>query len=42
MAHARRKFFDLHASNKSLIAGEALDYFGKLYEVEREVKTRCR
>jgi len=37
MAHARRKFFDLHSQKQSLIAGEALDYFGKLYGVEREV-----
>jgi transposase len=37
MAHARRKFFDLHASNQSQIAGEALQFFGRLYEVEREV-----
>jgi transposase len=38
MAHARRKFFDLHASNKSEIAQQALTYIGQLYEVEREVK----
>jgi len=38
MAHARRKFFDLHASNKSEIAQQALIYIGQLYEVEREVK----
>lgn len=38
MAHARRKFFDLHASNKSKIAQQALTYIGQLYEVEREVK----
>jgi transposase len=36
MAHARRKFFELHAANKSTLAGEALVYFGKLYDVERE------
>jgi transposase len=36
MAHARRKFFDLHSQQQSLIAGEALDYFGRLYGVERE------
>ena len=39
MAHARRKFFDLHASNKSQIAGQALSYISALYDVEREVKT---
>ncbi|MEY4591176.1 MAG: hypothetical protein RIR18_71 [Pseudomonadota bacterium] len=37
MAHARRKFFDLHASNQSQIAVQALEFFGKLYDVEREV-----
>lgn len=37
MAHARRKFFDLHANNQSQIAGEALQFFGQLYEIEREV-----
>lgn len=38
MAHARRKFFDLHLSNKSEIAQQALTYIGQLYKVEREVK----
>jgi transposase len=38
MAHARRKFFDLHVSNKSEIAQQALTYIGQLSEVEREVK----
>ena len=38
MAHARRYFFELHASNKSQIARQALRYIGQLYEVEREVK----
>lgn len=37
MAHARRKFFDLHSQNQSQIAGEGLDYFAKLYAVEREI-----
>ena len=36
LAHARRKFFDLHANHQSHIAGEALGYFGELYAVERE------
>ena len=39
MAHARRKLFDLHASNKSQIAGQALSYISALYDVEREVKS---
>ena len=38
MAHARRKFFDLHASNKSQIAAQALLYISQLYDVERDVK----
>ena len=38
MAHSRRKFFDLHASSKSLIAGQACTYISQLYDVEREVK----
>jgi hypothetical protein len=37
-AHARRKFFDLHESAKSQIAGEALRFIADLYEVEREVQ----
>jgi transposase len=37
MAHARRKFFELHANHQSQIAGEALAFFGQLYGVEREV-----
>ena len=36
MAHARRKFFDLHANNQSQIAQQALAYIQKLYQVERE------
>lgn len=36
MAHARRKFFDLHVNHQSHIAGEALEIFGQLYGVERE------
>ncbi|MDF9778718.1 hypothetical protein OKW11_005675 [Pseudomonas baetica] len=38
MAHARRKFFDLQATNKSHIAEKALHYIAALYEVEREVR----
>ncbi|PLY15285.1 MAG: IS66 family transposase, partial [Sedimenticola sp.] len=34
----RRKFFDLHAANKSQLAAQALDYMGQLYALEREVK----
>lgn len=38
MAHARRKFFDLHASGGSETAKQAVDYINLLYEVEREAK----
>jgi transposase len=37
-AHARRKFFDLHAANKSQIAQQALELIGQLYEVEQQAK----
>eukprot|EP01030_Chromulinospumella_sphaerica_P006323 gene6323-6184_t len=47
MAHARRKFFELHATNKSQIAEQALRYTQLLYEIESEVRDlepdlRCR
>ncbi len=38
MAHARRKFVELHATNKSTIAITAIDFIGQLYGIEREVK----
>ena len=38
MAHARRKFFDLHAANKSQLAEQAFHSIGGLYEVERHAK----
>lgn len=38
MAHARRKFYDLHEANKSELAAKALEYIGGLYEIERETK----
>lgn len=37
MAHARRKFFELHATNKSMLAEQALRYIQLLYEIESEV-----
>jgi transposase len=37
-AHARRKFFELHAANKSVMAAEALTRIAAIYEVEREAK----
>lgn len=39
-AHARRKFFDLHAANKSQIAEQALKFFGVLYDIERDIADR--
>ena len=33
-----RSFHELHANHGSVIAGEALEYFGALYEVERKAK----
>ena len=38
LAHARRKFFELHAANQSQIAEVALQPFARVYEIEREVK----
>ncbi|WP_338845105.1 IS66 family transposase [Massilia sp. W12] len=38
MAHARRKFFDLHAAQATPITTEALRRFEQLYDVERETK----
>ncbi len=38
MAHARRKFFDLHVANKSHLAEQALHSIGGLYEIERQAK----
>lgn len=41
IAHARRKFFDLHAATASPIALEALERIGALYQIEaEEVRTR--
>jgi transposase len=37
-AHARRKFDELYVNHKSQIAGEALEYFGALYKVERKAQ----
>jgi transposase len=38
MAHARRKFVELHLTQKSTIAATAVDFIGQLYGIEREVK----
>jgi hypothetical protein len=38
MAHARRKLFELHATNKIQLAEQALSYIRLLYEIESEVR----
>ena len=38
LAHARRKFFELHATNKSTLAASALETIGQLYEIERQAR----
>ncbi|RVU80955.1 IS66 family transposase [Leucothrix sargassi] len=40
MAHARRKFHELHVTEQSLISIEALELFQTLYAVEREIDER--
>lgn len=35
---ARRKFFDLHAANKSQIAEHALTQFARVCEIEQQVR----
>lgn len=42
MAHARRKFHDLHVANQSQIAGQALALIGSLYDVERDARALTR
>lgn len=37
-AHARRKYFDVYAMDRSPIAGEALARIGELYAIEREIR----
>jgi transposase len=37
-AHARRKFFDIHASTDSPLAREALERIGALYKIEDEIR----
>lgn len=40
MAHARRKFFDVHEATKSPIAREALDRIAALYKIEDGIRGR--
>jgi transposase len=35
-AHARRKFFDLHANHSSQVTRQAMPFFAALYEIERD------
>jgi transposase len=39
-AHARRKFYDVHVSNGSLLAAEALRRIAELYQIEAELRGR--
>ena len=38
MAHARRKFVELHVANKSTLAQTAIELIGQLYGVERDIQ----
>ena len=38
MAHARRKFFELHANGGSQLAEQALHHIAQLYRIEEQVK----
>ena len=40
MAHARRKFFDLHQANGSPVAAEALRRFGEWYAIEATIREK--
>ncbi len=40
MAHARRKFFDVHETTKSALAREALGRIGALYLIEHDIRGR--
>ena len=38
MAHARRRFVELHVAKQSTVAATAIEFIGQLYGIEREVK----
>ena len=38
MAHARRKFYELHVTEKSILAEHELQYIAAIYEAERKVR----
>jgi transposase len=37
-AHARRKYYDVYATDRSTIAAEAITRIGRLYAIEREIR----
>ncbi len=37
IAHARPKFYDLHETNQSTRAAQAIEYIDQLYMIEREI-----
>jgi hypothetical protein len=39
-AHVRRKFYEIHESNRSPVAADALAKIGKLYEIEELIRGR--
>lgn len=39
MAHARRKFVELHESGKSTIAIQAIEMMGQLYAIEKDIQS---
>jgi transposase len=41
MAHARRKFFDLHVATDSPVAREALERIGALYRIEADIRSQA-
>jgi transposase len=38
LAHARRKFYDLHVAGGSPVAAKALEYIASIYDIERAVR----
>jgi transposase len=40
-AHARRKYFDLHAATDSPVAREALERIGALYQIEADIRGKA-
>jgi transposase len=39
-AHARRKYYDVYVADRSPIAGQALQWIGEIYNIEREIRGR--